>query len=35
MGLETVEIALAVEEEFGTDVPDSEMEFVRTPGDTG
>lgn len=33
MGLEMVEIALAVEEEFGIDVPDSEMGIVETPGD--
>lgn len=32
MGLEMVEIALAVEEEFGINVPDSEMGLVHTPG---
>ena len=33
MGLEMVEIALAIEEEFGIDLPDSEVGFVRTPAD--
>ena len=28
-----IEIALAVEEEFGIDLPDSEVGFVRTPAD--
>jgi acyl carrier protein len=33
MGLEMIEIALAVEEEFGIDLPDSELGFIRTPAD--
>jgi acyl carrier protein len=33
MGLETVELAMMVEDEFGITVPDLEMERARTMGD--
>jgi acyl carrier protein len=33
MGLDTVELVMAIEEEFGIEVPDEDAENIRTLGD--